>query len=98
MKSKEDWKRAAEIVRSIINEWDPYSLLAEGAPDDEFEGEIASIVRQLPRIRSNNDMILAISTVFSSAFESERFRPEDCAEVGARLFDRLKEASLLVAN
>jgi hypothetical protein len=72
-----DWKGAVEIARSIINEWDPHALLASGAPDDEFESEIASIVRQLPRIRSRNDAVLAIARVFSSAFEPDCFRPEE---------------------
>lgn len=95
MKTKSEYKLALQIVRTIIHEWDPYSLLAGGAPDDEFDREIASVASQVTRIKSQADAAHVISRVFSSAFEHEGFSAKDCAEVGAKLFDALSRNGLL---
>ena len=86
------YKRIESIVRRVIHEWDPYSLLAGGAPEDEFDGEIRSVVRQVDRIGSPADAAHLISQVFSSAFEAERFAPADCRESGERLYRALRDA------
>jgi hypothetical protein len=95
MTSKADHTLALKVVRGIIHEWDPYSLLAGGAPADEFDSEIASVVKQIPRIKSQQDAALAISRVFSSAFEKERFTPNDCAAIGTKLYDALLQHRLV---
>ncbi len=69
-----------------VHEWDPYGLLAGGAPLDEWDGEIASLVTQVPRIGSPLEGALAVSRVFSSAVQPEGFSPSDCAAVGRRLY------------
>ncbi len=96
MKPKEAQQPAAEIVRSVVNEWNPYSLLSDHVPPDEFRPEIDAIVRGLTRIQSRQDATLVVSRVFSSAFGTGRFSVDVCTEVGAKLFDRLHEAGLLV--
>lgn len=98
MKTKTDYKLALKVVRRIIHEWDPYSLLAGGAPSDEFGREIATVVAQLPRIKSQKDAAHAISRVFTSAFEKEGFTPDDCAEIGAKLFDALLQNRLVATE
>ena len=35
------------LVTRVIAEWDPYALLAGGAPRDEFDAEIASVATQV---------------------------------------------------
>lgn len=85
------WSTVAEVIR----EWDPYGLLGMGAPADEFDSEISAVVAQIPRIHSAIDAAHAVSRVFSSSFEPGRFSREACAEVGARLFQRLQERGLL---
>jgi hypothetical protein len=86
---KAAYKRALQVVGSVVREWDPYSLLAGGAPQDEFDSEIAGVVAQVPRIKTEQEAALALSRVFSSAFEAERFTPEKCAEAGRKLFAAL---------
>ena len=49
---KAAYKRALQVVGSVVREWDPYSLIAGGAPEDEFESEIAGVVAQIPRIKN----------------------------------------------
>jgi hypothetical protein len=78
-----------DAVRSVIHEWDPYDLLAGGAPDDEFDSEISAVIRQLDRIHSARDASHVISRVFSSSFEPEPFQVEYCESVGKRLYEVL---------
>jgi hypothetical protein len=79
----------------VIRKWDPYGLLKMGCPEDEFDREIHSLVRQIPRMRSADDAIYAISRVFSSAFGPGKFQPEVCADVGHELFEALCISGLL---
>ncbi len=92
---KATYKRALEVVGSVVREWDPYGLLAGGAPADEFDSEIAAVVTQLPRIKMEKEAVLALSRIFSSAFEAERFTPEQCTEAGKRLFAALSANGLV---
>jgi hypothetical protein len=89
------YKRAIRAVREVVHRWDPYGLLGSGCPADEFDREIAAVVAQVPRIRSRADAAHALTRVFSSAFERNRFRPEDCASPGAELYDALFAAGLM---
>ena len=86
---KASYKQALQVVGSVVREWDPYSLIAGGAPEDEFDSEIAGVVAQIPRIKTEKEAILALSRVFSSAFEAEHFTPGKCTEVGKKLFAAL---------
>jgi Domain of unknown function (DUF1871) len=95
MRIRADYDRAFAVVRDVIHEWDPYALIGGGAPPDEWDGEIASLVAQIPRIKSQNDAADAVSRVFSSAFQPEGFSPADCAEVGRRLYSSLADSGLL---
>jgi hypothetical protein len=95
MRTRDDYDRAIRVVREVIHRWDPYSLLAGGCPLDEFDGEIAAVVAQIPRIRSPADAAHALSRVFSSAFEPGLFRPEHCEKEGADLYKALSSEGLL---
>jgi len=80
MKDKADYELAVQIVDTAIRGWDPYALLAGGAPTDEFDAEIARVVTQIPRVKSPEDAAIAISRVFSSSFDSDTFTFEACAD------------------
>ena len=95
MKTTAEYKLALQIVGTVIREWDPYSLLAIGCPDDEFDAEIASVVTQIPRIKSAQDASNVLSRVFSSAFEAEKFRPDDSRDPGTKLFEALSTHGLV---
>lgn len=97
LKSTDDYERARRIARDVIDEWDPYQLLASGAPSDEFEPAAASIVVQVPKFRRPQDAVQAVSEVFSARFEPEYFRPEHCRAIGEKLFQALERAGLLKA-
>jgi hypothetical protein len=95
MKTNADYKLALQVVGAVVREWDPYSLLAGGCPGDEFDSEIASMVSQIPRIKSEQDATLALSRVFSSGFETERFTHDKCHEAGVKLFAALLANGLI---
>ena len=97
MNTRDDYNNAISVVGAVIKSWDPYSLLAAGAPDDEFDSEIASVAAQIPRIASRNDAAHAVSRVFSSAFDPDTFAPEHCSDVGSQLFAALVDAKLIDA-
>jgi len=91
----EDYERALSIVATIIREWDPYALLEGGAPENEFNDQIARITARSHKMESSTDAALAVSEVFGDAFEAAYFTVESCTEVGFRLFEALSETSLI---
>jgi hypothetical protein len=62
---KRDYQQAFARMKAVIHRWDPYGLLGMGAPEDEFDSEIITLVRQLDRIQSASDAAEAISRVFT---------------------------------
>ncbi|MFL6519519.1 MAG: hypothetical protein ACJ8NS_04805 [Chthoniobacterales bacterium] len=97
MKTRADYDSAIDVVGAVINAWDPGSLLASGAPRDEFDMEIARLVTRIRDIRSAADASREVAAVFSHYFGPEEFSVDSCSEVGARLFDELQKAHLLSA-
>lgn len=95
MCTRADYARAFAVVRDVIHGWDPYGLISCGAPIDEWDSEIASLVAQIPRIKSEDDATHALSRVFSSAFQQEGFSAADCSEVGRHLYSSLAKSGLL---
>jgi hypothetical protein len=90
MRTRADYDRAFAAVREVIHRWDPYGLIKSGAPDDEWNSEIASVVAQIPHIKSENDAAQAISRVFSQAFQPEGFALPDCSDVGRQLLSAIQ--------
>jgi hypothetical protein len=95
MKRRLEYEAAQEIVRSVISEWDPYSLIGGGAPADEFDDEVARVLARIREMRSPTDAASAISAVFSTSFDPKSFSVSACAEVGMRLYSRLVSAGVL---
>jgi hypothetical protein len=86
-------QRALPVVRAVVHRWDPYSLLRNGAPPEEFDREIAAIVKQLPRIQTPKDAAATLSRVFSSSLGADMFPPEHCP--GEALYQALSTQGLL---
>ena len=95
LKTADDYARACTITKQVIDRWDPYALLASGAPSDEFASRAADVVRHIPAMRNSQDAAQAISEVFSDAFEPEHFQLAQCREVASELFEALRKAGLL---
>lgn len=95
MNTSSEYKKAVEIVRREIAAWDPYDLLNGGAPPDEFDAEVASVVSGLRGVTSATDLAAVISKVFSSQFEDEYFTPAQCMEFSSAMFAALQLAGVL---
>jgi hypothetical protein len=95
MRTRDDYERAIAVTAAILREWDPYCLLEGGAPLDEFDGEIAKVVAQIPRMSNASDAAHAVSQVFAKAFEPEVFTPTACTDIGERLYASLVRAGLV---
>jgi hypothetical protein len=92
---REKYQQMWDITANVIRNWDPYGLLAGGVPPDEFDHEIASLVAQIPRIKSGEDATLAVSRIFGSNFDSSSFPADSCRDAGEKLFAALLEKGLL---
>ena len=94
MQARDNYKQTLAVVASVVRQWDPYHLLAGGAPADEFDAEIAKVAARVPHMRSAQEAAQVLSAVFSEAFEPHLFTPEVCAQPGSSLFSRLAESGL----
>ena len=92
---RKKYERMWVITAEIIRKWDPYNLLAGGAPADELDHEIASLVAEIPRMKLAADAVNAVSRIFGSNFESSPLPLESCEGVGNKLFAALKAQDLL---
>ncbi|MFK7845600.1 MAG: DUF1871 family protein, partial [Rhodothermales bacterium] len=90
-KKKEDYKKAFTLVSKVLNEWDPYGLIASGSSSDEFDAEATAIVTQLPNIASPQDAARVISDVFKHWMSERDFPVVNCIESGQKLYLMLKE-------
>lgn len=82
---KKKYKREFFELREIINKWDPYSLVEEGAPKDEFEAEIAVILAKLKGRSSVDEIAKLVSEVFTNAFDAT-FTVESCRVVAEKIY------------
>jgi hypothetical protein len=89
MKNTDEYKKTFSIIKKEINKWDPYELINCGAPDNEFDDEIAKIVVNLKNISSENSLKAIISNIFAENFEADCFTPEECEEVAKRIKESL---------
>jgi len=98
MKTRIGYETSFEAIASVIRAWDPYALLAQDCPADEFDSEISKLVAYVPGIANPTDAARAISQVFSAAFEPHLFTPAQCAEPGEALFANLVSAGLVAQS
>lgn len=97
MKDRRDYERTIEIVGSVVRAWDPHCLIAEGAPIDEFDDQIARITARIPGFHSPADAAQVISDVFSRSFGPDTFSAAECSAPARQLFSELGRAKLLPA-
>lgn len=76
-------------LRELISAWDPYALLSGGAPQDEFDSEIAQIHRALigGRMHSAEQLADYIAMVFRASFGEGSWTSSNCMEVAGRIWN-----------
>jgi hypothetical protein len=89
------YQKMWDVTAAIVKSWDPYGLISGGAPANEFDQEIASLIAQIPRIHSAADATRAVSRIFASNFEAHSFTDENCSAVGEKLYAALKEHGII---
>lgn len=56
------------VVKTEIARIDPFRLLADGAPENEFDGEAQAISRRITSTSSAQDIAEVIAAVLNEAF------------------------------
>jgi hypothetical protein len=58
-----------ELIREIINEWDPFNLLRYYCcPPDEYDHEVQAILEHINETTSAADLSIRIEDIFRSSF------------------------------
>ena len=82
-----------DIVKSVIDEWDPFDLFEMGCPEDEYNGESRAISNDTDSHSSINELAEVISEVFSRSF-GETFTSEDCLEPAEKIYNIFQKIHL----
>ncbi len=93
--TRADYDKAFAVVRSIVNGWDPYSLISNGAPADEFDSSVAKVVAGIKAMKSSSAAAEGISRIFAEEFGEEGLSPSDCLGVAEELMSALGREGLL---
>ena len=81
-------------VSSIIDAWDLYGFLKNGAPSNEYDTESEAIARRLDEIQSASNAARVVSEVFSNYLGLD-LPSEDAIRIGEQLYATLREADLI---
>jgi len=75
-------------LREFLNAWDPYGLLAQGAPEDEWDGERSKIYSALTRgeIGSSEALADRMAAIFDNSLGGG-FTAEECSEVARAIWN-----------
>lgn len=93
--TRAQYEQAFRIAREVIAQWDPYRLLAGGAPEDEFDPDVSRLMPRLERARSAADVAEAVLAVFGEMLAESGYGVGTCTAVGETLYRRLVAAGLL---
>ncbi|MCL2354592.1 MAG: DUF1871 family protein [Oscillospiraceae bacterium] len=84
-------KKLLEIISREIVNWDPISLLAMGAPKNEYDVEVNKILGRLQNKKNSHEISNVIYEVFLEMFGEDTLRPindftEKCDNVAKVIF------------
>ena len=93
-------KAIRDIIKSIIDTWDPIGLLETGCPKNEYDIEIDSILGYIMSnlsIINSDELGKSIFNIFIGYFGVITFNKDlnDCKEVGKRLIATLFDKGYL---
>jgi hypothetical protein len=95
MKTREEYEEGIRILRTAVASWDPFGLLGGGAPEDEWDEEIASLLPKIQRAKTPADVAREIAVVFGGGIGGTSISIKETSDVAANIFLRLKTAGLL---
>ena len=86
---------SADLLKTIINNWDPIQLLSIGSPLDEYTPEIDKILRTANQSSSISELEIAhiIHNVFLSAFGEDVFLSdmEECLIIARQVCSKTRD-------
>ena len=84
-----------EIVKKIIDKWDPYGLLEIHCPKDEYNCESKKIAEKINIENSIYEIAEIISKIFTNAFnEPEIFSIENCMKIAEQIKIQMEDFEL----
>jgi hypothetical protein len=69
-----------DIVKKVIDEYDPDGLLSFGAPNNEYDLESRKIATRIKNDSSNDEIAIICSEVFSQMFSYD-FQKKDFIDI-----------------
>lgn len=78
-------------VKRAINAWDPYGLLACGAPSNEFDLATMLVCARIHPGSSVDEIARVLSVVFSDMFTARDFSIEACRPTAEVIYKGLHE-------
>ena len=66
---RDAYQRQLLVVREILNRHDPMGLVEIGCPDDEYDPEIAGVLRAVKEATDRNNFERRITEVFANQFD-----------------------------
>lgn len=84
-----------ELVKGIINEWDPVNLIELGAPIDEYNNEISMIASKIKEESNVNDIAEVIYNTLIEMFDKATFEnieklKTECLSIAEILYKKIK--------
>jgi hypothetical protein len=76
MKTREEYDDGFRIVRAALASWDPFDLLVAGAPEDEWDHKVESILPRIQRARTPADVAREIAVLFGDSIGGRRYPPK----------------------
>ena len=73
------------IVKKVIDEWDPGDLLKWGCPEDEWDSESRDIAKTI----NTDNTVDEISNILINNFSNVTM--EDCLPIAQKIFDAIRE-------
>ena len=83
-----------ELVKEIINEWDPVNLIELGAPINEYNNEISMIATKIKEESNVDDIAEVIYNTLIEMFDKAPFEnienlKTECLSIAEILYERL---------
>ncbi len=80
-----------QVIREIINKWDPIGLLKLGAPRGEYDLEINRISCKIEKIKNVQELADVIYNVFNETFNYHTFDRKylECKIVAEEMWNKI---------
>ncbi len=92
---KTKYKHLVQLVKEVVDQWDPIDLLAF-CPPDEYDIEIKSICAMIQEDMDEDELAKVIQTIFTEYFGSDTFDKNfhDCRIVAKTIKDKLSSLEI----